>query len=102
MEKGVMLDPTYLSKVLAYLLNNMGNETKIAIAKISGNPPQFIEAVKYLIDHGQISQHQFVFDGEYQYIKKGTTFDGLKKYKLINDKIIFYKDIDQSTQLIDE
>jgi hypothetical protein len=97
-----MIDPTYLTKVKDYLLNTMGNETKIAIAKISENPPQFIEAVKYLIDHGQISQHQFVFDGEYQYIKKGTTFEGFKKYRLVADKIVFHKDIDESKELIDE
>jgi len=97
-----MPDIAYIQKVKDYLINSMGNETKIVIAKISGNPPQFIEAVKYLIDHGQISQHQFYFDEEYQYIKKGTTFEGFKKYRLVDDRIVFHKDIDESTQLIDE
>lgn len=69
----------------------MGNETKILIAKISSNPPQFIEAVKYLIDHGEISQHQFYFDEKYEYIKKGNSFQGLKKYRLVNGQIVFDK-----------
>jgi hypothetical protein len=88
------MDITYINKVKDYLLNNMGNETKIAILKISSNPPQFIEAVKYLIDQGEISQHEFCFDGMYQYIKKSITFQRFKRYKLINDEITFYKDVE--------
>jgi hypothetical protein len=91
-----MIDPSYLSKVKTYLLQTMAVETKIAIAKISNNPNEFIKAVKCLIDNGEISQHQFNFDGDYKEIKKGTTFEGFKKYKLVDDKIVFIKDIDES------